>query len=128
MRLKKKGSLLPHRSNHNTLPQKLACGMLKGYQCLISPLLGNCCRFYPSCSCYAQEAVQRHGVIRGGWLGLKRVAKCGPLHPGGYDPVPSNVNGTDDATALCEQQKSDASHAKVSCHSAQNMAHKRPEK
>ena len=144
MRLKKRGLFLMHRHNHNTLPQKLACGALKGYQYFISPLLGPRCRFYPTCSCYAQEAVQRHGVIRGGWLTLKRVAKCGPFHPGGYDPVPSNAfgntfgnasgnihgagDGGDDATASCEQQKSDASNAKVSCHSPQNMAHKRPEK
>ncbi len=62
--------------------------LIKGYQYLISPILGNHCRFYPSCSHYAQEAVHRHGVLRGGWLSVRRLSKCHPWHEGGVDPVP----------------------------------------
>ena len=58
------------------------------YQWLISPLLGPRCRFYPSCSHYTIEAIETHGVVCGTWLGLKRVLRCHPGHPGGVDPVP----------------------------------------
>ena len=58
------------------------------YQRFISPWLGVTCRFYPSCSSYACQAMEKHGVLRGGWLGLKRLCRCHPLHPGGIDPVP----------------------------------------
>lgn len=58
------------------------------YQRVISPLLPHRCRFYPSCSVYAKEAILRYGPVKGGWLALKRLFRCGPWHPGGYDPVP----------------------------------------
>ncbi|TYO97666.1 hypothetical protein EDC39_10969 [Geothermobacter ehrlichii] len=58
------------------------------YRWLLSPLKPPVCRFYPSCSCYAKEALVRHGLAKGLLLGLRRVAKCHPWHPGGYDPVP----------------------------------------
>lgn len=58
------------------------------YRRWISPLKPPACRFVPSCSAYAQEAVRRHGLLKGGGLALRRVARCGPWHPGGYDPVP----------------------------------------
>ncbi|HQZ02564.1 MAG TPA: membrane protein insertion efficiency factor YidD [Thauera sp.] len=61
---------------------------LRFYRYAISPLLGRNCRFYPTCSEYAIEAVQRHGALRGGWLAAKRVGRCHPFNPGGYDPVP----------------------------------------
>ena len=64
----------------------LAC--LRTYRYAISPLLGRNCRFFPSCSEYALEAVERHGALRGGWLGLRRVCRCHPWSGGGYDPVP----------------------------------------
>lgn len=66
-----------------------ACiGLIRLYQLLLSPLLGPRCRFHPSCSHYALEAIGRHGAARGGWLTLRRVCRCHPLNPGGYDPVP----------------------------------------
>jgi uncharacterized protein len=61
---------------------------LRGYRYLVSPLLPPACRFHPSCSAYAEEALERHGVLRGGWLAARRVCRCGPWHPGGCDPVP----------------------------------------
>ena len=61
---------------------------LRGYQYAIRPLLGANCRFYPSCSDYAREAIDRYGAPKGFWLALRRVLRCHPYHPGGYDPVP----------------------------------------
>ncbi|WP_263143637.1 membrane protein insertion efficiency factor YidD [Pseudomonas sp. RIT-PI-AD] len=68
--------------------RKLALIPIQFYRYAISPLMGNHCRFHPSCSCYAQEAIERHGLLRGGWLGLRRLGRCHPWNPGGYDPVP----------------------------------------
>ncbi|MBJ7539151.1 membrane protein insertion efficiency factor YidD [Marinomonas transparens] len=62
--------------------------LVRGYQLIISPLLGNNCRFYPSCSQYMIQAIERFGVIKGVYLGLKRLSKCHPWHEGGMDPVP----------------------------------------
>jgi len=61
---------------------------IRAYQKLISPLFPPSCRFSPTCSSYAVTAIERHGVFRGGWLALKRVGRCHPWNPGGYDPVP----------------------------------------
>ena len=62
--------------------------LIRAYQLLLSPWLGANCRFYPSCSHYALEAVHEHGSLRGGWLALRRLSRCHPFHSGGYDPVP----------------------------------------
>lgn len=71
-----------------TLPRQLLAGLIRVYQRLVSPLLPPSCRFYPSCSQYALEAVTRHGALRGSWLAARRLARCHPFHSGGFDPVP----------------------------------------
>lgn len=68
--------------------KRLLLGLVRLYQYLISPLLGPRCRFHPSCSHYAIEAIERHGALRGSWLAMRRLGRCHPWHPGGYDPVP----------------------------------------
>ncbi len=65
--------------------------LLTGYRMFISPLLGPRCRFYPSCSAYALEAVQVHGALRGSWLAARRLSRCHPFHAGGLDPVPARA-------------------------------------
>lgn len=62
--------------------------IVRGYQVAISPLMAPRCRFYPTCSSYAIEALEKHGAVKGSWLAIKRISKCHPLHPGGLDPVP----------------------------------------
>jgi len=68
--------------------QKLLLLLIRGYRYFVSPLMGNHCRFYPSCSSYAAEAVSRHGPLSGSWLSLRRLSRCHPWHAGGVDPVP----------------------------------------
>ncbi|WP_249704931.1 membrane protein insertion efficiency factor YidD [Bacillus zhangzhouensis] len=63
-------------------------GIIRFYQKYISPLTPPSCRFYPTCSNYGLEAIKTHGALKGGWLTIKRILKCHPLHPGGIDPVP----------------------------------------
>lgn len=69
-------------------PVRLLTGVIRCYQYLISPMLGPRCRFHPTCSEYAIEALRTHGALTGSWLTLRRVVRCHPLHPGGHDPVP----------------------------------------
>lgn len=66
--------------------------LIKAYRLFISPWLGNHCRFYPSCSAYAHEAIERHGPWHGLWLALKRLGRCHPWQPGGVDPVPTSLS------------------------------------
>jgi len=70
------------------MASRVLLALLGAYRYLLSPMLGRNCRFFPSCSEYAMEALERHGALRGTWLTVRRVARCHPWHPGGYDPVP----------------------------------------
>ncbi|GAW48060.1 MULTISPECIES: membrane protein insertion efficiency factor YidD [unclassified Nocardioides] len=70
----------------------LLIGFLRAYRLLISPLYGQVCRYHPSCSAYALDAVRQHGSLRGGWLAVRRLVRCHPWAAGGYDPVPPRMN------------------------------------
>jgi putative membrane protein insertion efficiency factor len=68
--------------------RRIVMGLIRFYQRFISPALPPSCRYYPTCSEYTFQAVEKYGVLKGGWLGAKRLLRCHPFHPGGYDPVP----------------------------------------
>ena len=95
-------------AKNNSAPQKLVIKAIKSYQHFISPLLGPNCRFTPTCSTYATEAIERFGLIKGSWLASKRILRCHPLNEGGEDPVPpisqikptKNINKSDNAKVL----------------------------
>ena len=71
--------------------RRLVLGLIRIYQLTLSPLLGSNCRFQPTCSAYATEAIKNFGVLKGGYLSFRRLIKCHPFHEGGYDPVPDTV-------------------------------------
>ena len=83
----------PSRLSH--LLGRLLVLPIRGYQLVLSPLLGQRCRFYPSCSAYAVEALTTHGALRGSWLAGRRLLRCHPWNPGGLDPVPPTRPGAD---------------------------------
>jgi putative membrane protein insertion efficiency factor len=66
----------------------LLTSIIRGYQRYISPRFPPSCRFHPTCSQYSLEAIEKYGAVKGSWLGVKRIARCHPFHPGGFDPVP----------------------------------------
>jgi len=68
--------------------RSVAILLVRGYRFALAPVLPKSCRFSPSCSAYAEEALQKHGFFRGVWLAARRILRCHPFHPGGYDPVP----------------------------------------
>jgi putative membrane protein insertion efficiency factor len=70
------------------IAQHFLIGLIRGYQYFLSPLVGNQCRFTPTCSQYAREAIEIHGAMKGTWYAVRRVLRCHPWHPGGHDPVP----------------------------------------
>ena len=97
----KSGVLYPAPAAAATAPDpspavidRLLLLLLRGYKRFISPLLGPRCRFVPSCSEYAMQSIGRFGALRGGWLAIRRIGRCHPLHPGGFDPVPPKTDGT----------------------------------
>ncbi len=69
-------------------PARLAMGLIRLYQATLSRALGSRCRFHPSCSQYTHDAMGRYGLVRGAWLGARRIGRCHPFHDGGFDPVP----------------------------------------
>lgn len=75
--------------------QGLLIGLIRLYRLTLAFFLGGRCRFYPSCSVYAEQAVHRHGFASGSWLALRRIMRCHPWHPGGHDPVPYLSKGQD---------------------------------
>ena len=79
---------LRHQGGLVCLPRNAVILLIRIYQKTISPCLGQRCRFHPSCSNYCIDALIQHGMVRGLWLGIKRICKCHPFHPGGCDPVP----------------------------------------
>jgi putative membrane protein insertion efficiency factor len=87
----------------------VAIASIRVYRLLLSPLLGQNCRFHPTCSAYTEEAIRRYGVLRGLWRGLLRLARCHPFHPGGYDPVdpepPAERRERDDALGATQSRR-----------------------
>jgi uncharacterized protein len=82
-------SMVPDRAERIALPQRLALLAIAAYKVLLSPAFAGSCRYVPSCSDYARDAIVEHGVTRGAWLAVRRLARCHPLGPSGLDPVPA---------------------------------------
>ena len=85
--------------------QRILILPIRFYKCCISPLMPHCCRFYPSCSTYAIEAIERHGPIKGLWLAIRRLLRCHPGNPGGFDPVPPLSNAQHTAPSADSQER-----------------------
>ncbi len=79
--------------------RRILVWLIRGYKLLLSPFLGQNCRFHPGCANYAMEAIELHGSLRGGWYALRRVLRCHPLNPGGWDPVPGSKMAKENDTA-----------------------------
>jgi uncharacterized protein len=79
-----------HDGRKTSFGARALLGFVRAYQKTISPLLGQNCRYHPSCSHYTYEAIEIHGALKGGWFGVKRIGRCHPFHEGGVDPVPGS--------------------------------------
>lgn len=79
----------------STIGRRIAIGGIRAYQKVLSPLFGRHCRYYPTCSSYTSEAIEIHGVVAGGWMGIKRIGRCHPWHDGGVDLVPGSTTTAD---------------------------------
>ncbi|WP_410474483.1 membrane protein insertion efficiency factor YidD [Guyparkeria sp. TX1] len=92
--------------------RRVLIGLVKGYRLLISPMLPPSCRFYPTCSEYAVEALSQHGALKGGWLTLRRLGRCHPFCAGGVDPVPgtSSAHGCSRCQLESDASRADAHH------------------
>lgn len=93
---KKQGGLLKRILSLSKLMKSILLFLIRGYQLVLSPLMGSNCRYYPTCSCYTHEAIEKHGAFKGMWLGIKRISRCHPWAAGGYDPVPENSSDKKD--------------------------------
>jgi len=91
--------------------------LLRGYKRWISPALPPACRYEPTCSVYTMQAIERFGVLRGGWMGLKRIGRCHPGYPGGFDPVPE-LPAPHGHSHSCDHDHSDESSARIADGSA----------
>ena len=89
------GSTEPPAAHRSSVPQAIALATLRAYKAVISPLVPPACRFHPTCSAYALEAIERHGLMRGGLLAAKRLLRCHPFSPGGIDLVPQRTQQLD---------------------------------
>lgn len=92
------------------IPEYCLRALIRLYQCTLSPFIGNQCRFHPTCSNYALEAIERHGALRGTWLAVRRLGKCHPLHPGGFDEVPEPGSPRLPVSATQQSEKLNASN------------------
>lgn len=91
------------------LARELAVAPIRFYRRFLSPLKPPTCRFHPTCSAYALEALRRHGILRGAWLSTRRILRCHPFCPGGYDPVPPAAGGSEEPAAQSQEAAPEAS-------------------
>lgn len=99
-------------SERLSLPRRMVMGLLRGYKRFISPLVPAACRYEPTCSVYMFEAVEMHGVLRGGWLGTKRLLRCHPFVKGGFDPPPLPSGATEDRPSSASRERGTTTKAK----------------
>ncbi|HER35526.1 MAG: membrane protein insertion efficiency factor YidD [Halothiobacillaceae bacterium] len=105
--------------------RRLLIALVNGYRLFISPVLPPSCRFYPSCSEYAVEALTKHGALRGGWLALRRIGRCHPFCAGGVDPVPDRSSRSSDAGEPASAKNAPAKNTPVKARHGQHAVQPR---